>query len=148
MDQEEKAKRVHKTFRVLNIVFSIVAVAVAIVRIILYSGNSSLSFWFFSIYTLVFAFMLFVASVKWKCILNLFTFLNSLLGQGFFILFMSALLINWNQALDLIYAIIGITYAIIVIIVACKYPSAGLENDEDFEKKRKELEKDNKPDIV
>lgn len=137
MNQEEKTKKVHKTFRALNIVFAIVAVAVAIIRIVLYYSGATFGFWFMSIYTIIFAFMLFVASVKWKALLNQFTFLRSLIGQGFFIFFMSALLFNWEQALDLIYSIVGVVYAVFVIIFACKYPSQELESEEDFEKKRK-----------
>lgn len=148
MDQEEKTKKVHKTFRVLNIIFAIIAVAVAILRIIFYYSGANFGFWFVSIYTIIFAFMLFVASVKWKAVLNQFTFLRSLVGQGFFILFMSALLFNWEIALDLIYSLVGIVYSIFVILMACKYPSKELESDEDFEKKRKELEKEHKPDII
>ena len=122
MEANEKTKKVNKTFRVFNIIFAIIAVAVAIIRIVLYHNDATFGFWFMSIYTLIFAFMLFVASVKWKAVLNQFTFLRALVGQGFFIVFMSALLFNWKQALDLIYSIAGITYGIFVIIFACKYP--------------------------
>ena len=62
-----------------------------------------------------------------------------MIGQGFFILFMAVLLFTWKLWLDLIYSIIGIVYGGFVIILGCKYPLT--EQEEDFEKKRKELEK-------
>lgn len=52
---------------------------------------------------------------------------------------MAVLLFTWKLWLDLIYSIIGIVYGGFVIILGCKYPLT--EQEEDFEKKRKELEK-------
>ena len=70
MEQDQKTQRIHRCFKVLHIIFAILAVIVAIFRIVLFHSDANLSFWFMSIYTVVFAFMLFFATVRCRWVLN------------------------------------------------------------------------------
>ena len=84
----------------------------------------------YTVYLLLFMFMLFIADIKLARILYFFSFLSPWLGKGVFIILIGLMLFDWNHIFEFITCLICIIVGVIYIIYGFRFDD-WIKEDED-----------------
>lgn len=96
-----------KVFIQIMVVFAIAMLGVAIIsRLLRFGDESSIFFYFWTIYLMLFIALLVISMLKVQKVLMYFTFLTTRKGVGMFLIFIGSLLFDWNHYFELSVSII------------------------------------------
>ena len=121
------------------ILFAMGMLAVAVVlRFLRFTDESDPIFHLLTFYFLIFIVLTVSSEFSWERIVRFFSFLKSKIGLGFFLVFISLLLLDPDQLYEMFTGIVIFCVALAVIAYGCKVDAEEEAGDAKNEKEEKE----------